>query len=79
MTIFIQFVISLLGRLVQCEQKGWDRGGGLVIHTPKGENSMAVCGFGFKYPSVGPLHKWSRKQSSLITEPPCCVQVRFIS
>jgi len=23
---------------------------------PKGENSMAVCGFGCKYPSVGSLH-----------------------
>jgi len=26
---------------------------------PKGENSMAVCGFGCKNPSIGSMHKWS--------------------
>jgi len=31
---------------------------GWYIH-PKGENSMTVCGFGCKNPSVGSLHKWS--------------------
>jgi len=51
---------------------------GWYIH-PKGENSMAVCGFGCINPSVGSLHKWSWKQSYHLTGPPCSVQVRFIS
>jgi len=33
---------------------------GWHIHL-NGENSMAVCGFGCKNPSVGSLHKWSWK------------------
>jgi len=39
--------------------------GGLswYIH-PKGENSMAVCGFGCKNPSVGSLHKWPVLENS---------------
>ena len=73
-----QFVISLpvisLGDWFSVSRKGGTEGDGLV-HTPKGENSMAVCGFGCKYPSVGSLHKWSWKQSSHLTEPPCSVQV----
>jgi len=47
---------SFLGRLVQCEQKG--REVDRYIH-PKGENSMAACGFGCKNPLVGSLHKQS--------------------
>ena len=43
------------GRLVQWEQKGEV---GWYIH-PKGENSMAVCGFGCENSSVVSLHKWS--------------------
>jgi len=50
---------NFLERLVQYDGTG---GGGLV-YTPKGftENSMAMCGFGCKNPSVGSLHKWSWK------------------
>ena len=46
--------------LVQCEQKVWDRGAGLV-YTSKGGSSLAVYGFGCKNPSVGPLDKWPWK------------------
>ena len=35
---------NVLGRLVQREQKGWDRG--RWVGTQKGENSMAVYGLG---------------------------------
>jgi len=52
-----------LGRLVQFKEKKWDRG----RWHPKGENSMAVCGFGYKNPSVGSLHKWSCMENSLLT------------
>ena len=45
------------------------------IH-PKGENIMAVCGFGCKKFLRGSLHKWSWKT---VTGPPCNVQVGFIS
>ena len=51
---------------------------GRYIH-PKGENSMAVSGFGCKNPSVGSLHNSPGNESSHITGPPCSVQVRFIS
>ena len=52
---------------------------GWYIH-PKGEKSMAVCGFGCINPSVGSLHKIGpRKQSSHLTGPPCSVQVQFTS
>jgi len=46
-TICVVTSSNVLGRLVQCEQKGWDRGRCVGIH-PKGENSMAVSGFGCK-------------------------------
>jgi len=35
---------NVLGRLVQCKQKGWGRER-VGWYTPKGDNSMAVCGF----------------------------------
>jgi len=38
------FIVSI-DYLLWCEQKGWNRG--RYIH-PKGENSMAVSGFGCK-------------------------------
>ena len=61
---------DFLGRLVQCEQKGWDRGRcmGWYIH-PKGENSMTVCGFGCKNPSVaiGSWHKIMVLENSHLT------------
>ena len=40
-------------RLVLHEQKGWDRGGGLV--HPNGENSMVVSGLGCENSSVEPF------------------------
>ena len=43
---------NFLGRLVQCEQKVGQGEVGWYIH-----NSMAVCGYGCKNPSVGSLHK----------------------
>jgi len=53
---------NVLGRLVQYEQKEWDRGRWVGMYThPKGENSRAVCGPG--------------KQSSHLTGPPLNVQV----
>jgi len=52
-----QFVMSLPATLVQCEPKGEV---GWYVH-PKGENSMAVCGFSCKILSVGSLCKWSWK------------------
>ena len=58
-----QLVMSLpaisLGGWFSVSRKGGTGGGGLVyisIH-PKGENRMAVWGFGCKNPSVGSLHK----------------------
>ena len=45
-------------------RKGGTEGGGWYIH-PKGENSMAVCGFGCEDIAVGLLHKWSWKTNIL--------------
>jgi len=70
---------NVLGRLVQYKQKGWDRGRWVGIHTQRVKNSQAVCGFSCKNPSVGSLSKWSWKESSHLTEPPCSVQVWFIN
>ena len=57
-----QSVMSLpaisLGDWFSVSRKGGQGEVGWYIH-PKGENSMAVCGFGCKNPSVGSLHKWS--------------------
>ena len=45
---------NVLGRLVQCEQKGWDRGRWVGIYIyPKGENNMKVSGFGCEFPQYG--------------------------
>ena len=72
---------NVLGRLVQCEQKGWDRGRWAgIIYTPKGfnKNSMAVHGSSCKNPSVGSLYNGPGKQTSHFTGLPCSVQVQFI-
>ena len=50
----MSFPANLLGDRFIVSRKGVTGGGGLV-YTPKGENSMAVCGFGCKNPSVGSL------------------------
>jgi len=48
------FLGSVGAEMVGEGEVGW------YIH-PKGENSMAVFGFGCINPSVGSLHKWSWK------------------
>jgi len=66
----------------EIEQKGWDREKWVGIYTQKVKTAwLHVCGFGYKNPSIGSLHKINDpgKQSSRLTEPPWSVQVQFIS
>jgi len=65
---------NVLGRLVQCEQKGWDRGRWIGIHT-KRVNTAGLC-VGL---AVKSLCRVTVLKNRHLTGPPCCVQVRFIS
>jgi len=41
---------NVLERLVQCEQKGWDRGRWVGICTQRVKTAGAVCGFSYRIP-----------------------------
>ena len=68
-------VKQLMISLQQCywEIGSFIHGGGGGRLVTKGENSIAVCGFGCRKSLNGP-----GKQSSHLTGPPCSVQMQFI-
>jgi len=63
-----------LWRLVQCEQKGWDRGRWIGIHTQRVKTAGLCVSLAVKSLSMVMVLK-----NSHLTGPPCSVQVRFIS
>ena len=70
---------NFLGRLVQCEQKGWDRGRWVGIYTQRVKTAWLCVGLAVKIPQKGHCINGPGKQSSHLTGPPCSVQVQFIS
>ena len=84
---FVKYHLAMsLGERFSMTKNGRTGGGGLV--HPKGENSMAMSGFGCKNcsegvggPYISPILSMNgpRKQSSYLVGPPCSVQGQFIS
>jgi len=65
---------SVLGRLVQWEQKGWDRGRWIGIHTQREKTAGLCVGL-----AVKSLSRVMVLKNHHLTRPPCSVQLWFIS
>ena len=65
---------NVLGRLVQCEQKRWDMGRWIGIHTQRVKTAGLCVGLDIKS-----LSRVMILKNRHFTGPPCNVQVRFIS
>ena len=65
---------NVLGRLVQCEQKGGD---GLVLYTQRVKTAWLCVGLAVK--SLNRVIAQMFLKNSHLIEPPCSVQVWFIS
>ena len=68
-----------LGRLVQCERKGWDKGRWVGIYTQRVKTAWLCVGLAVKVPQQCHYTNSPGKHSSHLTRPPCSVQVWFIS
>ena len=65
---------NVLGRLVQCEQKGWDRGRWIGIHTQRVKTAGLCVDL-----AVKSLSRVMVLKNHHLTGSPCSVQVQFIS